>query len=714
MRGELASSAVRYGGSGARLVTAREAPGDPSGELPDRQFRLALEHAPIGMAVVAPDGRWTMVNRALCRITGYSEAELLGPAFHEVTRPGDLAADLAQVQALLAGEGDSYEMEKRYVRGDGQAVWVLLTVAVVRDDAGQPVQFIAQMQDITEQRDARVALRRSEARFRSLIENATDVITVLDADGRIRFESPSVKRILGYEPKELLGRPVTDFIHPDDHAHVLEALAERVRDPGVVQSVELRFRHRDGGWRILAARGANRLDDPAVRGIVINSRDVTDRRHAEEELRRTAEHLRELVAAQQEFATAGLNLEPLMDSIAARARTLAGADGGIVELLEDDEMVYRAASGSMEPHLGLRLPVEGSLSGLSVRTGQVLRCDDAETDPRVALAATRRVGVRSMLVVPLAAEGRRLGVLKVVSSRPHAFGEGESNTLSLLAGVMSAAMRDALAYETEQRLVATSREAEDKLQAYARELQRSNRELQDFAYVASHDLQEPLRKIQAFGDRLSARADAALDEHGRDYLARMRSAAARMQALIQDLLAYSRVGTRPQPFVRVNLYPLAHEAVSDLQVRIAATGGRVYVGPLPTVEADLTQMRQLLLNLVGNAVKFHRPGVPPVVRVKGRLLPADEAPARAEVLSWAEVTVADEGIGFDEKYLDRIFSPFQRLHGRGEYEGTGMGLAICRRIAERHGGTLTAHSQPGRGSAFIIRIPALRAAQQEA
>ncbi|HEY7769280.1 PAS domain S-box protein [Longimicrobium sp.] len=714
MRVELAASDVRYAGRDARLVTAREAPAGPSGQLGELRFREALEHAPIGMALVAPDGRWMMVNRALCRITGYSEEELLGLAFHGVTRPGDLDADLAQVQALLAGEGDSYEMEKRYVRRDGQTVWVLLAVAVVRDGAGQPVQFIAQIQDITGQRDARVALRRSEARFRSLIENATDVITVLDADGRIRFGSPSVKRILGYDPDELLGRPVTDFIHPDDHAHVLEALAERIRNPGVVQSVELRFRHRNGEWRILAARGANRLDDPAVRGIVVNSRDVTDRRHAEEELRRTAEHLRELVAAQQEFATAGLNLEPLMVSIAARARTLTGADGGVVELLEGDEMVYRAASGTVAPHQGLRLPVEASLSGLSVRTGQVLRCDDSETDARVARAATRRVGVRSMLVVPLAAEGRRLGVLKVVSSRPHAFGEGESNTLSLLAGVMSAAMRDALAYEKEQRLLAASREAEDKLQSYARELQRSNRELQDFAYVASHDLQEPLRKIQAFGDRLSGRAGDALDEQGRDYLARMRSAAARMQALIQDLLAYSRVATRPQPFVPVNLDQVAAEALGDLQVRIASTGAQVEIGPLPTVQGDLMQMRQLLLNLVGNAVKFHRPGVPPLVRVAGRLLAAGEAPRGAEVVSWAEVTVRDEGIGFDEKYLDRIFSPFQRLHGRGEYEGTGMGLAICRRIAERHGGTLEAHSQPGQGSTFTIRIPALRAAQQEA
>src|SRR5262249_27315924 len=150
---------------------------------------------------------------------------------------------------------------------------------------------------------------------------------------------------------------------------------------------------------------------------------------------------------------------------------------------------------------------------------------------------------------------------------------------------------------------------------FAAELQRSNRELEQFAYVASHDLQEPLRKIQAFGDRLQARSAEALGEQGRDYLERMRAAAARMSTLINDLLAFSRVATHGQPFAAVDLAREARQVVSDLEGRLQQTGGRVEVGPLPTVHADPTQMRQLLQNLIGNGLKFHRPDVPPVVRV---------------------------------------------------------------------------------------------------
>jgi light-regulated signal transduction histidine kinase (bacteriophytochrome) len=240
-------------------------------------------------------------------------------------------------------------------------------------------------------------------------------------------------------------------------------------------------------------------------------------------------------------------------------------------------------------------------------------------------------------------------------------------------------------------------QANDKLQAFAGELQRSNRELQDFAFVASHDLQEPLRKIQAFGDRLRSKYGDALSPEGRDYLERMQAAAQRMHVLINDLLAFSRIASKGQPFVPVDLDRIAHEVLSDLEVRVQENGGRVEVGDLPEIEADPMQMRQLLQNLIGNAFKFHRPGEPPVVRVEGRVS-ADERPR-------VTLEVSDNGIGFDSKYLDRIFTPFQRLHGRSEYEGTGMGLAVCRRIAERHGGTITATSVPGEGSTFTVELP---------
>ncbi|MFO7958622.1 MAG: ATP-binding protein [Candidatus Brocadiia bacterium] len=247
--------------------------------------------------------------------------------------------------------------------------------------------------------------------------------------------------------------------------------------------------------------------------------------------------------------------------------------------------------------------------------------------------------------------------------------------------------------------VTDRKRTEQKLRATMAELERSNRELEQFAYVASHDLQEPLRKIRAFGDRLETRCGDALPPKGQDYLDRMVNAAERMSKLINDLLALSRVTTRGKPFIPVDLGKVTREVLSDLEARIEEVDGRVEVDGLPTIHADPTQMRQLLQNLISNALKFHREGVPPVVRVQAEVVPD---PDNGEV---CRLTVEDNGIGFDEQHADRIFGVFQRLHARGEYKGTGIGLAVCRKIAERHGGRITARSRPGEGATFTVTLP---------
>ena len=258
-----------------------------------------------------------------------------------------------------------------------------------------------------------------------------------------------------------------------------------------------------------------------------------------------------------------------------------------------------------------------------------------------------------------------------------------------------------------QQEVADRKQAEEKLKATAAQLERSNRELQDFAYVASHDLQEPLRKVQAFGDRLKSTCSKGLGNEGRDYLERMQTAARRMQVLIEDLLAFSRVTTKANPFQPVDLGRIAREVLSDLEVRIQQSGGKVEVQALPTLDADPLQMRQLLQNLIGNALKFHQDGKPPRVRVRCHVPPSDAATAGSGEQNdgLCQIEVEDNGIGFDERHLDRIFIPFQRLHGRSSYEGTGIGLAICRKIVDRHSGTITARSTPGQGATFVVTLP---------
>jgi PAS domain S-box-containing protein len=253
---------------------------------------------------------------------------------------------------------------------------------------------------------------------------------------------------------------------------------------------------------------------------------------------------------------------------------------------------------------------------------------------------------------------------------------------------------------------------EGLVQERTAELQRSNEELEKFAYIASHDLQEPLRKIQAFGDRLRTKCRDQLPETGKEYVDRMNSAAARMRRLIDDLLTFSRVTTQRRPPARLNLRKLVAEVLSDLEERLAQAKGTVRVGALPPVEADPTQMRQLFQNLLVNAVKFHRPGVPPVVEVEGDTV---EQPAEGGgSVRMCRISVRDNGIGFDEKYRERIFDVFQRLHGRTEYEGTGVGLAICRKIVERHGGTITAHGREGEGATFVVLLPAPEQPTREA
>ncbi len=260
----------------------------------------------------------------------------------------------------------------------------------------------------------------------------------------------------------------------------------------------------------------------------------------------------------------------------------------------------------------------------------------------------------------------------------------------------------AIGYEATER-----KQAEEDLKDFNIQLQHSNRELQDFAYVASHDLQEPLRKIQAFGDRLNSRYSSVLDERGQDYLGRMQNAAERAQTLVNDLLTFSRITTKARPFVSVNLNDIVKDILADLEIQIEQTAGQVNVGDLPIIQADPLQMQQLFQNLISNALKFHQTDLPPVVNIGGQI---HHEPAINGDQTWVtypqcQITVADNGIGFEEKYLDRIFTVFQRLHTRSAYQGTGIGLAICRKIIERHRGAITAKSAPDQGATFIITLP---------
>jgi len=239
------------------------------------------------------------------------------------------------------------------------------------------------------------------------------------------------------------------------------------------------------------------------------------------------------------------------------------------------------------------------------------------------------------------------------------------------------------------------RETDARLADQRRELQRSNAALDEYASIASHDLQEPLRKILSFGERLVNTTGPRLDDTQRMQLDRMMSAAQRMRILVNDLLQYSQVSTRVARFVPTDLSRIAREVIADLDTAISDAGGRIEVGDLPVIESDGLEMRQLLQNLIGNALKYRRAGTPPIV-----ILAATNPGGPI-----CSITVSDNGIGFKQEYAEKVFKMFERLHSRAQYGGSGIGLAICRRIVERHGGAISATSSLGEGATFRVDLP---------
>lgn len=275
--------------------------------------------------------------------------------------------------------------------------------------------------------------------------------------------------------------------------------------------------------------------------------------------------------------------------------------------------------------------------------------------------------------------------------------------------ILKITLRREAAYR--EKLQRRADELEDKVRqrtqeitVYSEELARSNQELEDFAFVASHDLQEPLRKICTFSDRMINKYSQQLDEKGADYLSRLNSAATRMSVLIHDLLEFSRIRTRGKPFADIDLGEIVSLILDDLEVVIEDSHATVTVESLPIVKADSSQMTQLFINLLSNAIKFRKPDVAPVVKVAYAVIQKEKLDS---LLDFHEIRIEDNGIGFDVDYKDKIFVPFQRLHARDEYKGTGIGLAVCKRIVERHGGAISVESEVGKGSTFIIHIPVL-------
>jgi PAS domain S-box-containing protein len=517
-------------------------------------------------------------------------------------------------------------------------------------------------------------LAASEERYRFLAETLPALVWSSRPDGATDYRNGRWYEYTGLPRGSADGSAAA--VHPDDRARAAERW-QRAVETGTRYQNEYRLRRADGAYRWFLAQALpmRSADGRVVRWFGTDV-DIDDQMRLQLELRQSLDRFRALTEAipQLVFTTDPDGRVTFFNRrwIDYTGLTVDQAgDGGWSRAAHPDD------AGKLADRWAK-----------AVGTG----AEWFSAECRLRRASDREYRWHLAYAVPLRdAEGRTVqwvGALTDIDSQRR-----QAELLERLVAERTIALRQ----EVDER-----GKAEELARATAAELARSNAELEQFAYVASHDLQEPLRKIQAFGGRLKLRHRDRLDDQGRDYLDRVLAAAGRMRRLIEDLLALSRVTTKGQPFARVDLNVIAEGVVSDLESRAQEVDATIDVGPLPAIDADPTQIRQLLQNLIGNALKFHRPGVPPVVTVRAEVIPAADGPEDRTV---CRVTVSDNGIGFEEKYLDRIFQVFQRLHGRQEYEGTGVGLAICRKIVERHGGAVTAQSTPGAGTTFVVTLP---------
>lgn len=562
----------------------------------------------------------------------------------------------AAIQRLTPGSGITF----RYSAPSGRTI----EVRRQRLESGTVVETVRQVEGTGATTDLNSQFARIAEAARTRMMHALDVM----ADGFALYDAQD--RLLVYNRKYVDMKPlISDLIVPG--ASFEDMMREGVKRGMYVlngmspeEYVALRFRQRrnpvgpyetqlaDGRWILVNEK---RTADGGTVGI---RSDITEMKHREFDLLRISQQLH---AKNRHFDLALNNMiqglcmfdkEQRLIVCNRRYLDMYGFSPEIVKpgILLRDIMEYSVSLGNYTEEEGQRALAE--------------RPDPNRLNKRTTIKQRLR-------------DGRVIAVMNEPLS------EGGS----------IATYQDITEIETSER----------RMREYTMKLERSNSELQEFAYVASHDLQEPLRKIEAFGDRLNRRYAELLPDEGRMFIDRMQDAAGRMRRLINDLLSYSRVSSKSRPLVPVDLDQVMAEVLSDLQVRIDETEARIETDKLGSIDADPTLMRQLLQNLLANALKFRRPDTKPVIRVAAR--PGEPVSNGTRIVPSLVITMADNGIGFENTYKEQIFKIFQRLHGRLEYEGTGVGLATCRKIVERHLGSIDADGRPGEGATFTIVLP---------
>lgn len=598
------------------------------------------------------------VDRSMGEVNYEKYAERL----HPEDRPDVEAAVQKAIET-----GEPYELSHRVVQPNGSVRWIHSHGEALLDAEGNPLRLQGTAQDVTERVEAQRAIEGLTKRLERILEAAGEGIYGLDLEGRTTFVNAAAAAMLGYTRDELIGQnqhEVLHHSHPDGSPYDQKACPiYAVLQDGQERRVDDEVFWRNDGSSFPVEYVSSPIEDEGtVVGAVVVFQNVSERRKAEEAVRASEMRLRTLTDA------------------AAEAIVTANEDGRIVDWNKGAETIFGHAKEDIVGQLLERIMPE--------------RYRDAHRQGMKRYLATgaERVIGQSVELVGLRQDGSTFPL-----------------DLSLTTWTMDGAtyftaiIRDITERKEAQRRLeeyaAEIEAARQRLQSYTDELEERNEELQQFAYVASHDLQEPLRMVTSFLQLLERRYGEVLDDTATQYIDFAVDGARRMQALIKDLLAYSRVGTHGRDFEAVEGDALLETVLRDLGPALSEVDGEIEADALPSIHGDPTQLHQLFLNLISNAIKFRRPGTTPSIRISAS--PAMLAKGRP---GW-QFQIADNGIGIEQQYADRIFQVFQRLHTRDEYEGTGIGLAICKKIVERHGGDIGFEPTPGGGTTFIFTLP---------
>jgi PAS domain S-box-containing protein len=753
------------------MARAREMEKAAVGEAGEDLYRRTFERAASGLAHIGLDRRFIRVNRRLTEILGYSEAELKSLTGRQISHPGDVDMINSRRPELYAGKVESLHVEKRYLKKSGEPVWVAITIVLERDAAGRPLFEIAVFDDITARKRAEEALREGEERFRQTFELAASGLAHVTLDGYFLRVNRSLCQILGYTREELVGRSVKELSHPEDR-DLTDAERARVRAGEIETAhFEKRYLRKSGAvvWVDLAiALARDAAGAPAYEIAIFD--DITSRKTLDAALRDKTELL-QLGQAAARMIILDYDMQADRLSWSDSPEWLRGPLPGSGEYplfrdqvhAEDRERFSASRAETIETHQqtsqeyrvvrtdGQVIWVLARRQLLTDAAGKPARLLVAMidiTDRKHAEAALRESEARFRSLTQLSSDwyweqdasfgltfmsgrmGERTGLdaasylgrkrwdqpalnlgeddwakHRALLERHEPFRDfqlqrpaegGGSRWISLSGEPLFDDTGRFAGYRGVGSDITERKQAEIALREAHEELKRSNAELEQFAYVASHDLQEPLRMVSSYTQLLLRRFGERFDGDAREFMGYIVDGAGRMKQLIEDLLAYSRVGTRGKEFRACPVEDALRRAIGNLRAAIQESGAAITWDALPVVHGDEVQLTQLFQNLLGNALKFRSASVP---RVHVFVVQKEA--------DW-QFMVRDNGIGIEPQYFERIFMVFQRLHNKADYPGTGIGLAICKKVVERHGGRIWVESRPGEGSAFHFTLPKSR------